>query len=287
MAIVIENLTHIFLPDSPFMTVALRDVTMTIEKGEFVGIIGHTGSGKSTLIQHFNGLLKPTSGMVTIEGVNTSDKGAALVELRRKVGLVFQYPEHQLFEETVDKDVAFGPANIGLPAEEVERRVSRAIAQVGLDREEVGRKSPFELSGGQRRRVAIAGVLAMEPEVLILDEPSAGLDPRGREEILKLVCAIHAQGGRTVIIVSHNMDEVARVAGRVIVMNHGGIAMDGTPEEIFARSRELQGMGLDVPAMASLCAALRQRGIGIPQHIITVEAMRDFVLQQLGRGSHV
>jgi energy-coupling factor transport system ATP-binding protein len=282
MAIVIEHLSHVFLPDSPFATTAIDDVSLTIEEGGFVGLIGHTGSGKSTLIQHINGLLKPTAGSVNVNGIDTRKK-ADLPRLRRMVGLVFQYPEHQLFEETVARDVAFGPRNMGLGEEEVQLRVRNALLQVGLGGEEILSRSPFELSGGQRRRVAIAGVLAMEPQVLILDEPTAGLDPLGREEVLALVKGIHRDRGCTVIMVSHSMDEVSRVADRVLVMNGGKVALDGTPRQVFQHSGELREMALDVPAVAALCDALRERGLPVPMDIATLQEVRDFVLARLGK----
>lgn len=281
MPITFESVSHVFMPGSPFMTAALNDVSLTIDDGQFLGIIGHTGSGKSTLIQHVNGLLRPTSGRVLVDGVDTAQKGDAIIALRRRVGLVFQYPEHQLFDETVVKDVGFGPRNMGLDEEEIARRVSTALAQVGLDQAELGEKSPFELSGGQRRRVAIAGVLAMEPSILILDEPSAGLDPRGRMEVLALVREIHAQRGITVILISHSMDEVAQIAQRVIVMDHGKIAMDGSAQDIFMRTDELTAIGLDVPAVAQLCDALRQRGVDVPPGIIAPGELSDFVYRRM------
>lgn len=281
MAIVFQNVTHVFMPGSPFVTTAIKDITLTIEDGSFVGLIGHTGSGKSTLIQHINGLLKPTAGTVEVCGINTSVK-SELMKLRRLVGLVFQYPEHQLFEETVEKDVGFGPKNMGLEEKEIKERVIRALTQVGLTGDDILARSPFELSGGQRRRAAIAGVLAMEPQVLILDEPTAGLDPRGREEVLALVRRIHEERNCTVIMVSHSMDEVARVASRVIVMNRAEVAIDGTPREVFTRSAELREMGLDVPAVAQLCAELTARGIDVPPGIMTLEELKSFVMQKLG-----
>ncbi|MDD3242307.1 MAG: energy-coupling factor transporter ATPase [Eubacteriales bacterium] len=279
MPIVFEKVSHVFMPDSPFMTKALNEISVEIPDGQFVGVIGHTGSGKSTMIQHINALLRPTSGTVKVDGVDTAAKGDEMIALRRKVGLVFQYPEHQLFEETVVKDVGFGPRNMGLPEEEIKRRVSDALAQVGLDEAGVGEKSPFELSGGQRRRVAIAGVLAMEPRILILDEPSAGLDPRGRREVLALVKSIHEARKITVMLVSHYMDEVAQVADRVIVMNDGKIEMDGTPAQIFMRAARLQQIGLDVPAVVRLCDILRARGVDVPAEIVTPEAFCAFTLR--------
>jgi energy-coupling factor transport system ATP-binding protein len=282
MAVVFKNVTHVYMPGSPFTTTAIDDINLRIEDGEFVGLIGHTGSGKSTLIQHINGLLKPTSGSVEVCGIETHTRGADMQKLRRLVGLVFQYPEHQLFEETVERDVGFGPKNMGLPGEEIALRVRRALSQVGLPGDEILSRSPFELSGGQRRRVAIAGVLAMEPQVLILDEPTAGLDPRGREEVLALVNSIHAAKRCTVIMVSHSMDEVARVANRVIVMNRAEIAIDGTPRDVFGRSAELREMGLDVPAVAQLCSELKGRGLDVPPGIMTLEELKDFIVKRLG-----
>ena len=282
MAIDFKNVTHVFMPGSPFMTVAIKDISLSIGDGEFVGLIGHTGSGKSTLIQHINGLLKPTQGVVEACGINTASKGADMVRLRRMVGLLFQYPEHQLFEETVERDVAFGPKNMGLSAEEIALRVRRALAQVGLPGEEILLRSPFELSGGQRRRAAIAGVLAMEPQVLILDEPTAGLDPQGREEVLALIKGIHESRHCTVIMVSHSMDEVACEASRVIVMNRAEIVIDGSPREVFERSAELREMGLDIPAVAMLCSKLRSRGICVPPGIMTLEELESFVMRRLG-----
>ena len=286
MAIIIKNLTYVFMPDSPFMSVALENVTLQIDDGEFVAIIGHTGSGKSTLVQHFNGLLKPSSGTVIVNGINTAEKSADLTALRRKVGLVFQYPEYQLFEETVERDVAFGPNNLGLSKQEVEERVRRAIAQVHLDFDAVAQRSPFELSGGQRRRVAIAGILAMEPEILVLDEPSAGLDPRGRQEVLDMISEIHQRQHCTVVLVSHNMDEVARIAQRVLVINQGRVMMSGTPKEIFARGEQLKSVGLDLPSMAQLCDAMRARGVDVPDDIITVEDFHAFFRERLRAKDH-
>ena len=287
MAIVFKGVSHVFMPGSPFMTTAISDIDLVIPDGQFVGLIGHTGSGKSTLIQHINGLLKPTEGSVQVGDIATSDKAAGLIALRKLVGLVFQYPEYQLFEETVERDVAFGPRNLGLSEEEINRRVYDALQQVGLTDGAVLKRSPFELSGGQRRRVAIAGVLAMEPQVLILDEPTAGLDPRGREEVLKLMADVHKNRGCTVIMVSHSMDEVARVADRVIVLNRGQIAIDGTPREVFARAGELREIGLDVPAVAELCDDLRHRGLAVPAGLVTLAEVREYLFGLLGGAAHV
>ena len=280
MSIVAEKVSYVYMPASPFEAQALSDVSFTIEDGEFVGIIGHTGSGKSTLVQHFNALVKPTDGKMIVQGVDICEKGVNLNALRQKVGLVFQYPEYQLFEETVEKDVAFGPRNLGLAEEEIQRRVADSLRLVGLDQQKVGTRSPFELSGGQRRRVALAGVLAMNPEVLILDEPSAGLDPHGRNEVLDLVSGIHKERGCTVIMVSHSMDEVAKVASRVIVMSQGHLVMDGTPREVFTQGEKLRSIGLGVPAPVELGAQLRERGLNVPKDILTLNEMAAWVAQQ-------
>ena len=265
MSIVIENLTHTYMPGSPFQATAIHGVSLTIRDGEFIGLIGHTGSGKSTLIQHLNGLLRPSSGRVLIDGKDLFAKDTDKREVRRKVGLVFQYPENQLFEETVAADIAFGPKNLGLSPEEVDARVRDACAQVHLDYETFKERSVFELSGGQMRRAAIAGVLAMQPQTLILDEPCAGLDPRGRDEILGLVRELQRTRGTTVVMVSHSMDDVASLVSRVIVMNRGQIAMDGTPREIFRQGEALRAMGLDVPEAARLAARLREKGFDVPE----------------------
>ena len=265
MSIVIENLTHTYMPGSPFQATAIHGVSLTIRDGEFIGLIGHTGSGKSTLIQHLNGLLRPSSGRVLIDGKDLFAKDTDKREVRRKVGLVFQYPENQLFEETVAADIAFGPKNLGLSLEEVDARVRDACAQVHLDYETFKDRSVFELSGGQMRRAAIAGVLAMQPQTLILDEPCAGLDPRGRDEILGLVRELQRTRGTTVVMVSHSMDDVASLVSRVIVMNRGQIAMDGTPREVFRQGEALRAMGLDVPEAARLAARLREKGFDVPE----------------------
>lgn len=287
MSIVAEKVSYVYMPGSPFEAEALSGVSFTIADGEFVGIIGHTGSGKSTLVQHFNALIKPTSGKMTVQGVDIGEKGVSLNSLRQKVGLVFQYPEYQLFEETVEKDVAFGPKNLGLPEEEIHSRVEEALRLVGLDQKMLGSRSPFELSGGQRRRVALAGVLAMNPEVLILDEPSAGLDPHGRNEILALVSAIHEERGCTVIMVSHSMDEVARVASRVMVMDHGHLVMDGAPRQVYMQGEKLQQIGLGVPATVQLSQLLRDRGLEVPEGILSLQEMAQWVLDQCKEGGHV
>ncbi len=284
MSIVIEHLNYIYMSGGPYETHALHDVSLTIEDGEFVGLIGHTGSGKSTLVQHLNGLIMPASGRVLVDGMDLSDKQTDRRAIRQKVGLVFQYPENQLFEETVEKDIAFGPKNLGLNEAEIDRRVRDAMRRVALDYDALHDRSVFELSGGQMRRVAIAGVLAMEPRVLVLDEPCAGLDPRGREEILGLIRDLHREAGTTVVMVSHSMDDVASLAERVIVMNHGEVVMDGTPRDVFACGEELRGMGLDVPQAAQLAQKLRERGFGIPQGIYRIEEIRAEIARIAAQG---
>ncbi len=270
MSIKIENLDYVYMQGSPFERKALDNINLNIGDGEFIGLIGHTGSGKSTLVQHLNGLLKPHSGRVLIDETETTVKGEELKKLRCRVGLVFQYPEHQLFEETVYKDIAFGPNNLGLSKEEVDKRVTQAMNYVGLS-QDLLEKSPFDLSGGQKRRVAIAGVLAMEPSVLVLDEPTAGLDPAGREEILTQIKSIYLKSKITVILVSHSMEDVARLVNRLIVMNGGKVAMDGTVSEVFSRGDELRGMGLEVPQIHLLVDELIKRGVPLSKNIYTVE----------------
>ena len=277
----VENLTHTYSAGTPFERSAVKGLTMDVMPGEFLGIIGHTGSGKSTLIQHLNGLLKPTSGRVLLDGQDIWENPREIRKVRFQVGLVFQYPEYQLFEETVYKDIAFGPGNMGLSREEIDSRVRRAAAFVGLS-EELLDKSPFELSGGQKRRVAIAGVIAMEPQVLILDEPTAGLDPAGREKILGQLRAYHEQRGNTVILVSHSMEEIAQNVDRIVVLKGGGCYMEGTPREVFARAEELEAVGLDVPQVTRLAMALRRRGIDIDTAVYTVEELRDALLRRKG-----
>jgi len=283
MSIVIDNLSYVYMQGSPFEKVDLSNINLEIDSGYFVGIIGHTGSGKSTLIQHFNGLLKPTSGRVLINGIDTRSKD--LKELRRIVGIVFQYPEHQLFEETVYKDVAFGLQRFDLSEEQKYNRVMDAIKSVGLD-ETVLEKSPFELSGGQKRRVAIAGVLVMNPEILILDEPTAGLDPSGRNEILSFIQQLHKNRGMTIVLVSHSMEDVARTAGRVIVMNKGTIEMDGKPSEIFANTQRLEEIGLSAPQITYLMKKLKTYIPGINGNIFTVEEAKKEILKYLGRSKN-
>ena len=261
----VKNLTHTYSAGTPFEHKALDKVSFHINKGEFVGIIGHTGSGKSTLMQHLNGLLKPTSGEILLDGVSIWSDKKFTRQARFRVGLVFQYPEYQLFEETVYKDISFGPRNMGLSKEEIDRRVHEAAELVGLTKEQL-LVSPFDLSGGQKRRVAIAGVIAMEPEVLILDEPTAGLDPAGREEILQNIETYRKAKNATIIMVSHSMNDVARLTDRLIVMNHSRVAMDGTPDEVFTvqHTQELVDMGLDIPELTRVFMKLRQLGLDVP-----------------------
>lgn len=284
MSLVIENVSYVYMPGGPYETQALHDISLTIEDGEFVGLIGHTGSGKSTLVQHLNGLITPTSGRVVVDGLDLSDKQTDKRAVRCRVGLVFQYPENQLFEETVEKDIAFGPKNLGLPPEEIDRRVRDAMRRVALDYETLHNRSVFELSGGQMRRAAIAGVLAMEPQVLVLDEPCAGLDPRGREEILGLIRALHRESGATIVMVSHSMEDVASLAERVIVMDHGRVVMDGAPRDVFSRGEELRSIGLDVPQAVELASRLRSRGLEIPQGVYRMEEIRAAILAAVGKG---
>ena len=278
MPIEVRHLTHTYSEGSAFQATAIRDVNLTIEDGEFVAVIGHTGSGKSTLVQHLNGLLKPTEGQVLVDGEDMFGEGVDKRKIRQKVGLVFQYPEYQLVEETVAKDIAFGPKNQGLSPEEIDRRVRTAMAHVHLDYDKYAERSPFELSGGQMRRVAIAGVLAMEPKVLILDEPTAGLDPRGRDRILGMIRDLHAEGGVTVIMVSHSMDDVARLATRLVVMSRGQLVATGTPREIFRQREMMERIGLGVPEAAQLCGKLRARGLPLPEDLYTPEELRDALL---------
>lgn len=277
----IENLTHTYSEGTPFRRSAVDGLSMTVGEGEFLGVIGHTGSGKSTLIQHLNGLLRPTSGRVLLEGTDIWAEPKKIRDVRFKVGLVFQYPEYQLFEETVYKDIAFGPGNMGLAGEEIDRRVRDAAAFVGLS-EALLDKSPFELSGGQKRRVAIAGVIAMEPKVLVLDEPTAGLDPRGRDAILAQIQAYHRAKGAAVVLVSHSMEEIARNADRIVVLSGGRVRMEGTPEQVFARAHELEAVGLDVPQVTKVAAALKARGLDIDPAVYTVEALERQLLALKG-----
>lgn len=268
----VKALTHTYSAGTPFEHKAIDNVDLEVMPGEFLGIIGHTGSGKSTLIQHLNGLLRPTDGQILLDGRDIWERPKEIRKVRFQVGLVFQYPEYQLFEETVYKDISFGPKNMGLEGEEIDCRVRRAAAFAGID-EEMLEKSPFELSGGQKRRVAIAGVIAMEPKVLILDEPTAGLDPRGREAILAQLRSYHKQKGNTVILVSHSMEEIARNVDRIVVMSHSHKLMDGTPEEVFSRADELLQVGLDVPQVTKVAMELQKRGLLADSSVYTIDEL--------------
>ena len=276
-----EGLTHRYSVGTPFEHTAIDAIDLEIPKGQFVGLIGHTGSGKSTFIQHLNGLLRPTAGTVFYEGKNIFASKAATRDVRFQVGLVFQYPEYQLFEETVYQDIAFGPKNQKLKSDEVDRRVREAASFVGID-ESLFDKSPLELSGGQKRRVAIAGVIAMRPGVLVLDEPTAGLDPQARESLFKNIEEYRRATGSTVVLVTHSMDDVARIADRLVVMNRGKVVMDGTPEEIFSRPEELVEIGLTVPAATQIAMELRKRGIDIPDAIYTTSYLSKILLSRKG-----
>ena len=282
MPIEVKNLSHVYMPGSPFEAKALSQISLSVRDGEFVGIIGHTGSGKSTLISHLNGLEPSAPGTVFVNGLDLGAKDTDMIAIRRTVGLVFQYPEYQLFEETVAKDIAFGPTNLGLDAEEIRRRVADALQQVGLS-ESLAESSPFELSGGQKRRVAIAGVLAMQPSILVLDEPAAGLDPAGRRAMLDLIRGVHARG-TTVIMVSHSMDDVGRICDRLFVLSKGEIAFSGTPAEVFIHEEKLHEIGLDVPECAKLANRLRKAGLDIPEGVYLLEDVRDAILNALGKG---
>ena len=271
MSIKIENLTHVYMPKTPFEKKALDDVNLVIEDGEFLALIGHTGSGKSTLIQHLNGLLEPSSGRILVDNIDITNKETKLTDIRKKIGLVFQYPEYQLFEETIEKDIAFGPNNLGLSEEEVSDRVKKSMEMVGLDYESYKDVSPFDLSGGQKRRFAIAGVIAMEPKVLILDEPTAGLDPKGRDDILDQIKTLHEKYKMTIVLVSHSMEDVGKLAERIVVMNKGKIALMGKPAEIFKEVETLENIGLAVPQVTYLMRALREKGFNVSDEVFTVE----------------
>lgn len=283
MSIILDKVNYIYSPGTAYEKQALKNISLVIKDGEFIGLIGHTGSGKSTLIQHLNGLMKATSGGVYYNGADIYDADYSLKELRTKVGLVFQYPEHQLFETTVLKDVQFGPKNLGLPPLEIDLRAYEALKQVGIS-EELIDASPFELSGGQKRRVAIAGVLAMKPEVLVLDEPTAGLDPKGRDEILDQIAKIHAEQHITVILVSHSMEDVAKYVGRIIVMDHGEAVYDDTPKNVFAHYKELERIGLAAPQVTYAMHALRERGVPVDTDATTVEQAKRAVLAVWKKG---
>ena len=277
----IEHLTHTYSAGTPFQRSAVDDMNLSMMDGEFLGIIGHTGSGKSTLIQHLNGLLKPTSGRILLQGRDIWADPKKIRDVRFQVGLVFQYPEYQLFEETVYKDIAFGPKNMGLDEADIARRVRDAAAFVGLT-EAMLDKSPFELSGGQKRRVAIAGVIAMEPKVLVLDEPTAGLDPRGRDDILARIQDYHRAKNASVVLVSHSMEEIARNVDRIVVLSDSHVFMEGTPRQVFARADELEQVGLDIPQVTKVALALRRRGLPVDTAVYTVEALRDALLRKEG-----
>lgn len=280
MSIKINQLTHIYNPETPFEKVALNNINLDIKDGSFLGIIGHTGSGKSTLIQMFNGLLKPTKGQVLVNGVDIHEEKTNRKQIRQKVGLVFQYPEYQLFEISVYKDVAYGPKNLGLDEDEIKRRVEEALGAVGLEKD-MWEKSPFELSGGQKRRVAIAGVLAMKPEMLILDEPTAGLDPKGREELFVQLKEMHTHLGITIVLISHSMEDVAKHAEKLVVLHEGAIAFEGTPREVFVHVEELEKIGLAPPQIKYIIAALKVRGIEIDETILTVEEAATKLIEHL------
>ena len=285
MLLIADHISYIYSPGTAYEKKALDDVSLTINKGEFIGIIGHTGSGKSTLIQHFNGLEKATSGTIYFDGQDIYDKDFNMKSLRSRVGLVFQYPEHQLFETTVLEDVKFGPKNLGLSKVEVDLRAFEAIKQVGLS-EKCYDDSPFELSGGQKRRVAIAGVLAMKPEILILDEPTAGLDPRGRDEILDQIAKLH-KDGLTVILVSHSMEDVAKYADRIIAMNSGKVAFDGSPKEVFRHYKELERMGLSAPQITYVMQAMKELGLNVDTDVSTVEEAKEEILKALHSSKNI
>ena len=281
MSIKIENLTYVYMPKTPFEKKALDNVSLEIEDGEFLAVIGHTGSGKSTLIQHLNGLLKPASGKIYVDGTDITDKDTKLVDIRKKVGLVFQYPEYQLFEETIAKDIAYGPSNLGLNEDEILKRVKKSMEMVGLNYEEYKDISPFELSGGQKRRVAIAGVIAMEPKVLILDEPTAGLDPAGRDDILEQIKLLHEKYNMTIILVSHSMEDVGRLAEKIIVMNDGHVELQGKPKDVFKEIDTLEKIGLAVPQVTYLMRELKKKGFNVSEDIFTVEKAKSELLNIL------
>ena len=283
MSIQVRNLSHIYSPGMPEEHQALTNVNFDVYDGEIVGIIGHTGSGKSTLLQHLNGLLKATEGSIVIGGVDITEPGVSMRDIRRRVGLVFQYPEYQLFEETVAKDVAFGPKNLGLSPEEVDQRVEEAVELVGLDYEAIKDRSPFELSGGQKRRVAIAGVIAMKPQVLILDEPTAGLDPGAHKDILNMICQVHESQGGIILFVSHNMADVAQLSDKVIVMSEGKALMVGTPKEVFAQRDRLAQLGLGVPPVTELMNSLRARGADVAETVLSLKEAEEEIYNYLQR----
>lgn len=281
MSIKVENLTHIYMPKTPFEKVALDNVNIEIKDGEFVALIGHTGSGKSTFIQHLNGLLEATSGNIIVDGLDITKKEINLTDVRKKVGLVFQYPEYQIFEETIAKDIAFGPKNLQLNDDEIKTRVIESMNMVGLDYETYKDQSPFDLSGGQKRRVAIAGVIAMKPTTLILDEPTAGLDPKGRDDILEQISKLHKEYNMTIILVSHSMEDVAKIAEKIVVMNHGKVELQGTPSEVFKNIEKLEKIGLGVPQVTYLIRDLRKKGFEISDDIFTIEGAKKELIRIL------
>ncbi|MCO7122411.1 energy-coupling factor transporter ATPase [Ihubacter massiliensis] len=285
MSIQVKHLTHIYSEGMPHQSIALEDVTFSAEDGQFVGIIGHTGSGKSTLVQHLNGLLKPKSGTIVVSGTDITGEGVVMRDIRKKIGLVFQYPEYQLFEETVEKDVAFGPLNLGLNEDEVKARVREALLLVGLDYDEIHERSPFDLSGGQKRRVAIAGVIAMKPEVLILDEPTAGLDPKAHQDVLQMIETIHTHEKNIIFLVSHNMNDIARMADKILVMDSGRLVMQGTPEEVFSREEELTSMGLALPESAQLMKLAKQENLPFTGSFLRMEDAEEALYQFLKKES--
>lgn len=287
MSIQVENLKHIYDKGMPTESLALDDINFQVEDGQLFGIIGHTGSGKSTLLQHLNGLLRPDEGTIVIGGVDITKPDVSMTEIRKKIGLVFQYPEYQLFEETVAKDVAFGPHNLGLSEEETEERVKEAIELVGLDYETFKDRSPFDLSGGQKRRVAIAGVIAMRPEVLILDEPTAGLDPKAHRDVLKMVEEVHKRTGNITILVSHNMADIARLSDKILVIDSGRVVTVGTPKEVFSHRKELSEVGLALPPITQLTEILRQKGMRLPETILSVDEAAEKISSFLSNRGNV
>lgn len=283
MSIRVENLVHIYDKGMPSEQLALDNISFDAADGQLVGIIGHTGSGKSTLLQHLNGLLKPESGSIVIGDTDITQPGVSMVQIRKKIGLVFQYPEYQLFEETVAKDVAFGPGNLGLSQDEIDERVREAIELVGLDYEEIKDRSPFELSGGQKRRVAIAGVVAMRPEVLILDEPTAGLDPKAHKDVLAMVEEVHRRTGNITILVSHNMADIARLCDKVVVIDSGRLVTAGTPYEVFSKKEELRAVGLELPPVTAFTETLRERGVDLEATILDADTAAEQIAAYLKR----
>lgn len=286
MLVKINDLNYIYNANTPFEKKALDNINLQIDEGDFIGLIGHTGSGKSTLVQHLNGIMKPTSGNIIADGINICDKNANLREIRQKVGLVFQYPEHQLFEETVYKDIAFGPKNLGLKDEELKLRVQSSMELVGLDYNTLKDRSPFELSGGQKRRVAIAGVIAMKPKLLVLDEPTAGLDPSGRDEILDEIKKLYLKEGITIILVSHSMEDVAKLSNRIFVMDRGKIVIDDATREVFKRARELEEIGLGIPQITSFMREFKSKGHNVRDDILTVEEAKEEIMKYLRRNKN-